>query len=160
MYTSWSNNEVQIGIYLAVAANWKRAAYAAVGKQVVITLCTILRVLFHYILFPKQGVFAVMTVKTLAARHPAFDLFSYSAKEKKFWWEERAEKMKKEKKSLVNSLAIYSTCCPWKEIRIALANCTSFYSERGWDLNWQSRQGWEGGEAGLGVSTGGIFYKY
>lgn len=70
------NQKAFLSIYLTVAADWERTAYAAVCKQVVIALCTILCVLFHYVLFPQQGIFAVMTVEMFAARHFASDLFS------------------------------------------------------------------------------------
>lgn len=53
---------------LVVAADGRGAALAAVGEQVLIALCTVLRVLLHDVLLPQQGVFAVMTVEALA-RH-------------------------------------------------------------------------------------------
>lgn len=55
--------------YLAVAANWWRAALTAVGEQILIALSAVLRVFFHYVLLPQQGVFAVVAVKTLAGGH-------------------------------------------------------------------------------------------
>lgn len=55
--------------YLAVTANWWRAALTAVSKQVLIALSAVLRVLFHYVLLPQQGVFAVMAVETLVGGH-------------------------------------------------------------------------------------------
>lgn len=55
--------------YLAVTTNWYIATFAAVSKQVFIALSAVLCVLFHYVLLPQQGVFAVMAVKTLAGGH-------------------------------------------------------------------------------------------
>ena len=52
--------------YLAVAANCQRATLTAVSEQVLVALSAVLRVLFHYVLLPQQGVFAVMAVETLA----------------------------------------------------------------------------------------------
>lgn len=51
--------------YLAVTTNWLRAARTAVSKEVLVALSAVLSVLFHYVLLPQQGVFAVMAVKTL-----------------------------------------------------------------------------------------------
>lgn len=50
---------------LTVAANGRRAPLAAVGKQVLVALGTVLRVLLHDVLLPQQGVFAVVTVEAL-----------------------------------------------------------------------------------------------
>lgn len=52
--------------YLAVTSNCHRAALTAVGEQVLVALSAVLRVFFHYVLLPQQGVFAVMAVETLA----------------------------------------------------------------------------------------------
>lgn len=50
---------------LTVAADGRGAALAAVGEQVLIALCTVLRVLLHDVLLPQQGVFAVMAVEAV-----------------------------------------------------------------------------------------------
>lgn len=54
---------------LTVTTNGRGAAFTAVSEQVLIALGTVLRVLFHNVLLPQQGVFAVMAVKALVGRH-------------------------------------------------------------------------------------------
>lgn len=135
------NQKTFLSIYLTVAANWERAAYAAVCKQVVIALCTVLCLLFHYVLFPQQGIFAVMTVEMFAARHFASDLFGWRSVKK--WTEGRAEKMKE------NNVWQISWQCPTllllkRNQKCIKADATSFDSGKGWDLNWQTKWGWEG----------------
>lgn len=60
---------ILVGHVLAVTANSQRATLTAVSKQVLIALSAVLRVLFHYVLLPQQGVLAVMAVETLHDGH-------------------------------------------------------------------------------------------
>lgn len=55
--------------HLAVTADRRAAALTAVGEQILVALGAVLRVFFHDVLLPQQGVFAVMAVKTLAGGH-------------------------------------------------------------------------------------------
>ena len=67
--------------YLGVAANWRWAALTAVSEQVLIALSAVLSVLFHYVLLPQQGVFAVMAVETLAGGHCCLLVLAASQRE-------------------------------------------------------------------------------
>lgn len=109
MYASANKGVHAVLHYLAVATDGERAAFAAIGKQVLVTLCAVLRVFFHYVLFPQQRVFAVMTVEMLTARHSDFDLFSYRSK-KKSCTKERAENRKSRKSYLLLPLIRKESC--------------------------------------------------
>lgn len=143
--TCYCNQKTFPSFYLAVAANWERAAFTAVCKQVVIALCTVLCVLFHYVLFPQQGIFAVMTVEMFGARHFASDLFGWRSKVKKM--DRKTSRKDEGKKCLANFLAMSSTSFQLLQKRnqkCIKANSTLFDSGKGWGLNWQSKWGWEG----------------
>lgn len=68
---------------LTVAANGRRASLAAVGEQVLIALGAVLRVLFHDVLLPQQGIFAVMTVEALTRHRWPFLSFLLSFGQKR-----------------------------------------------------------------------------
>lgn len=90
-----------------------------------------------------------MTVEMLIAWHSDFDQFDYKSKENKSCTEERAENME-----------ISSTCCLWKETRIALKQTIPLLIQGEAEARTGVQAGMRRGEARLGVSTGGIFYKY
>lgn len=152
------NQKTFLSFYLAVAANWERAAFTAVCKQVVIALCTVLCVLFHYVFFPQQGIFAVMTVEMFAARHFASDLFGWRSKVKK-WTEGRAEKER-------NVRQISRQCLPllfsssWKETRSALKQTLPRLIQGKVEAWTGSPSGDEKGWGRIRVIHWGIFYKY
>lgn len=96
-----------------------------------------------------------MTVEMLIAWHSDFDQFDYKSKENKSCTEERAENMKKSKFPEISS-----TCCLWKETRIALKQTIPLLIQGEAEARTGVQAGMRRGEARLGVSTGGIFYKY